>query len=127
MVLHKVIADKNGGRQVELSAEEEKATRAEWALEEFKKKALDEGRILAHAEVSSEELKVLAKEELSLGKEYSALEIAEAQLMNDLVKIQKIKERKQVLDAAYKEFSDTLDGVDEDAKKIAKAQFKRPV
>jgi len=27
----------------------------------------------------------------------------------------------------YKEFSDTLDGVDEDAKKIAKAQFKRPV
>ena len=31
MVLYKTIADKNGGRQVELSAEEEKATRAEWA------------------------------------------------------------------------------------------------
>ena len=31
MVLYKTIADKNGGRQVELSPEEEAAPRAEWA------------------------------------------------------------------------------------------------
>lgn len=127
MVLHKVIADKNGGRKVELSAKEEVSTRAEWELEEFKKKALEEGRILAHAEVSDEELKALAKKELSLEKEFTPLEISEAQLMNDLVKIQKIKERKLVLDAKYQEFCDSIDSKDEDLKKIAKAQFKRPV
>ena len=31
MVLYKTIADKNGGHQVELSPEEEAATRADWA------------------------------------------------------------------------------------------------
>jgi len=127
MVLYKVIADKNGGRKVELTAEEEAKTRAEWALEEFKKVALEEGRILAHADLPIDELKKLAKEELSLEKEFTLLEIQEAQLMNDLPKIQRIKERKIVLDAKYQELVNTLDGVDEDAKKVMKAQFKRPV
>lgn len=127
MVLYKVIADKNGGHQVQLTPEEETKTRADWAFEIAKKTAISEGRVLAHAELSDSELKKKAKEELSLDKDFTLLEIQEAQLMNDLVKIQQIKERKVLLDTKYQKFSDVIDGVDEDAKNIAKAQFKRPV
>jgi len=127
MVLHKTIADKNGGRQVECSAAEEKKIRAEWALEEFKKKAVEEGRILANRDLTVDEMKEEAKKELCLSKDFSILELVEAQLVNDKVKLKKIKDRKLVLDAAYKDLCDTLDAEDKDAKKILKAQFKRPV
>ena len=127
MVLHKTIADKNGGRQVECSAAEEKKIRAEWALEEFKKKAVEEGRILANRDLTVDEMKEEAKKELCLSKDFPLQEIAEAQLIGDTVKLKKIRDRKLQLNAAYKDLCDTLDAEDKDAKKILKAQFKRPV
>ena len=53
MVLYKTIADKNGGRQVELSAEEEAATRAEWAKNEADKIA--EEKLKAEEDLLAEE------------------------------------------------------------------------
>ncbi len=58
MVLYKTIADQNGGKQVEMTAEEEKACRDEWAVN-------DELKILKIAERERiESIKIRAREKL---------------------------------------------------------------
>ena len=124
---HVTIASKDGGYNRALTLKEVAEIEKVWKAENDKKAALEEGRVLAVETRSIDEMKAVAKEELSLEKDYSLMEIAEAQLMNDGPLLDKIKARKIQLNSVMTELETALDGTDVDARNIAIAQFKRPV
>ena len=77
--------------------------------------------------MNDEEVKNSVKNSLNITEEYSINEIIEAMLMNDSVKLDEMRARNLLLRSAYTAFAKEIDSRDENRKRIAIANFRRPV